>query len=97
MAKRAVCFNYKKDTQHAWLYCIATILILLFLNVATYFALKVYRPAISKKPTLALAIFFGINTSKSLLPGIPVTAYLFLVYNLHKRFAALNLFLRYKN
>lgn len=94
MAGKGINFNYKKDTKHAWLHCVATILILLFLNVATYFALRFYRPNITKKPTLALAAFFGINTTKSLLPGIPVTAFLFLLHHQHKRFAALNLFLR---
>lgn len=94
MAHQGTHFNYKKDTQQAWLYCITTLLTLLFTNTTTYLALRYYHPAIRKASTLGLAVFFMLNTTKSLLPGIPVTVSLFLLLNLHKRFVALNLFLR---
>lgn len=94
MASKGIHSNHKKDTQHAWLYCAATIMTLLVSNVATYLALKTYRPKITQLSIFAISAFFTINTTKSLLPGIPVTAFIFLLHHLHKRFAALNAFLR---
>lgn len=93
VASKGIYFNYKRDIQHAWLYCIVTILTLFLLNVSTYFALKFYHPN-KYISNLGLTLYFCINTTKSLFTSIPVIAFTFLLHSLHKRFLALNSFLR---
>lgn len=92
VASKRIYFNYQKDTQYAWLYCIATILTLLLLNVTTYSVMKFYRP--NPLYTIGIALFSSINTTKTLFTTIPVIAFTFLLRSLHQRFVVLNSFLK---
>lgn len=87
-----VDFNCKMDIWLAYLCCVSSILISLFLSASTYLTFKFeYSQYDDGSKSILLSTTSSIGF---LIPASPGIAFIFLLHNLHKRFTTLNSFLR---
>lgn len=84
-------FNFKKQYRYAWMYCTATVAILLFLLAITSYTLS------QSSHSMPLGHLYSLipPALQNFISTAITISFVFLLHSLRKRYAALNEYLRY--